>query len=67
MTGTYAPVGLPVNIGNQWYQPPHLIVASAGSASPGVFTLAAGDVLPVSLATSELTALVGRGGATQVG
>ena len=73
MTGTYIPVGVPVNIGGRWYQPTAVMsltsasyIANPTSSMPGVpFTPA--DILPVSLPTAALSVMVSQGSATQVG
>lgn len=73
MTGSYTPVGVPVSIGGQWLQPTHIwdLTASPYPGNPtSALTLPAyapADLLPISLATSELTALVSAGRATMSG
>jgi hypothetical protein len=73
MTGTWCAVGLPVSVGGTWYHPTRVMslteppyTSSPTTSMPGV-PFAPADVLPIALATTELTALVGIGRATQCG
>jgi hypothetical protein len=80
VTGTYGVVGVPISLNGIWYRPPFLAVNATLNASgvwlepwrvganpvTGAAQWTSGDIIP-PLATSELTALVGAGRATQIG
>jgi hypothetical protein len=73
MTGTYCPVGLPVSIGGVWYAPTRVMsltqppYTTVGTTSLTGVPISPADILPVSIGTPALTALLADGGATQCG
>jgi len=70
MSGSYAVIGRPINPAGVWLQPPHLAVATAGAASPGIYVVTQGDYIPLASlggGAAEASALIGIGNATVVG
>jgi hypothetical protein len=81
MTGTWAIVGEPISVSGISYRPPFLTVDATLNASgvwlepwrvganppTGSAVWTTDDIVPPPIGTTELTALVARGGATQIG